>query len=91
MDVNIICNVYGSPHQVLTRVVAGKTTPSKRLCYDLDFIIRERSQMTSSAQGGWEKMTQDDRGVVGLKMTSLFYMISGENFRQFGFKKLVSL
>ena len=30
--------------------------------------------------GGLEKMTQDDgRRGIGLKMTSLFYMISGEN------------
>ena len=38
---------------------------------------------------GLEKMTQYDReGAVKLKMTSLFYMISGKHFKQFGSKKL---
>ena len=50
--------------------------------------------MTSSSKvgGGLEKMTQDDgggEGCVGLKMTSRFYMISRENFKQFDLKKLV--
>ena len=42
--------------------------------------------------GGLEKMTQDGgEGGVGLKITSLLNMISGENFEQFDFKKLVLL
>ena len=38
--------------------------------------------MTQDADGG---------GGVRLKMTSLFNMISGEDFKQFDFKKLVLL
>ena len=40
--------------------------------------------------GGLEKMTRGEGG-VGLKMTSLFNMISGENFKQFDVKMLVLL
>ena len=52
--------------------------------------------MTSSSLGlgGLEKMMQDDRalqGEVEQKMMSLFYMISKKDFKQFDFKKVVSL
>ena len=39
--------------------------------------------------GGLEKMTLDEgggRGDVGLKMTSLFYMVSKKNVKQLVFK-----
>ena len=58
-------------------------------------MVRERSQMTSSSKGerGLEKMTKDDGGggCWAKDDVTFFIVISGENFKQFGFKKLVLL
>ena len=40
--------------------------------------------------GDWRGGGEEERG-VGLKMTSLFYMIAGEHFKQFNIIKLVGL
>ena len=70
----------------------SKSSASKSSITDIGLVVGFTNDVIILGGRVLEKMAQDKGGRgVGLNITSLFHMISGEKFKQFCLKQLVLL